>query len=156
MKNPFKAPPEIKQLHKILDHGASKKIEATVEAAELKTTSEIMVRLAALSPKGEIRAIAENEFTRLGLADLELGNGVLLYVALDRRAVEVVVGPEAARVIDVATWQQAVEIVVAGFKSDQACQGIIDAVNFMTTPLAEHFPHTGPDRVNLPNVTEDQ
>jgi uncharacterized membrane protein len=150
------APPPVKQLHEVLDHGAAQAIADAVTEAERQTTAEIVVRLAAISPEGNIRAIAEAEFVRVGLGALQLRNGVLIYVSLNRRAVEVVVGPEAARLIPQEIWQRAVDAASEGFAAGDARRGILSAIDIITPALAKAFPPGETDLINLPNVTEDQ
>jgi len=146
----------VQQLHALLNEDATKRIARRVREAELQTSAEIMVRLAAASGEGEVRAIAEAEFIRLGLGALDLQNGVLFYVALDRRAVEVVVGQKCAEKIPVEIWQQAANAIADGFREERPSDGIIAAVDVVAPALAEMFPPGASDTVNLPDVMEDQ
>lgn len=145
----------VKQLHLVLDDGAAEMLAAAVTAAEKRTSAEIMVRLAAVSPAGDMRRIAEGEFVNLGMAELPLENGVLIYISLNRRAVEIVVGEQAASKIPSDVWQRAVDEIVRGFASGKPAEGIITALEEFVPALEQHFPAGAVDAINLPNVTED-
>jgi len=150
-------PPEpVVQLHEALAEGDSERISAAVAEAEAHTSAEIIVRLCAGVPdEVHSRAVAEQEFTRLGLAGLAAQNGVLIYVALNRRRVEIVVGPAAAQAIEPEIWQQAVEVIAAGFINCEPARAIIEAVALMADPLASHFPPGEGPAEELPNVSEE-
>jgi uncharacterized membrane protein len=149
------ASPPAKELQSVLDHGDSARIAEAVRLAEVNTSSEIVVKLSAATGSENIRSIAEAEFIRLGLAALAPGNGVLIYVSLNRRAVEIVVGPAAAEKIPAILWRAAAASIAEGFRTGKPANGIITAVNSMAEPLEIHFPPTEIAGPELPDVSED-
>lgn len=148
--------PPVKELHLALNHGDSQRIAEAVVQAENQTSAEIMVKLSAVTSMDEpMLDIARAEFARMGLPALALDNGVLVYISLNRHAVEIVVGQGAVDALPQALWDAAVQTIVGGFKGGNPADGIVQAVRDMTAPLAQAFPVTQPDTVNLPNVMED-
>lgn len=150
----FKKPAPVKALEQVLAKGDSTRIEEAVRLAELNSSAEIIVKLSAATSDEEIRAIAEAEFVRLGLPALSPSNGILIYVSLNRKAVEIVVGPEAAAQLPKDLWRSAAAAVADGFRRGKAADGIISAVNSMAGPLAEVFPPLVTPGQELPNVSE--
>lgn len=143
-------------LYAALEHGYSWRIAEAVHQAELTTSGEIIVRLTATTPEHDSRRVAEAEYQRLGLADHPHQHGVLIYVSLNLRKVEIVVGPEAAEEIPQDIWQKCAAEIATGFRDGNPADGIIRAVNCMATPLAQHFPSTSKPGPELPNVTGDE
>ncbi len=148
------APAPVKALHDVLAHGDSARIEEAVRLAEHNSSSEIIVKLSAATDDGEMRGIAEAEFVRLGLPGLSPSNGILIYVSLNRRAVEIVVGPDAASQLPDDLWRTAAAAVADGFRREKAADGIIAAVDAMAAPLAQVFPPLETPGPELPNVSE--
>lgn len=147
-------PPPVRELQTALDHGDAERIAEAVRLAELNTNSEIVVKLSAATGPDDIRAIAQAEFMRLGVGNLPGGDGIFIYVSLNRRAVEVVVGPQAARLIPQDIWAKCATQIADGFRAQQPADGIIAAVETMSPALAQAFPDTGSSGTELPNVFE--
>lgn len=155
-KNNSPKPDEsVMALHDVLNDGDSERIAEAVRVAELDTSSEIVVKLSAATSNETMLAIAQAEFERLGLAGLPQHNGVLIYVSLNRRSVEILVGEKAAEVMPRDPWHEAAEIVATGFKRNTPAHGIIAAIELIAPYLAKNFPSTGAPQVDLPNVSED-
>lgn len=145
----------VRELHEALNDGDSDRIAEAVRIAEETTSSEIIVRLSAAATEGPLKDIARAEFERLGLARLPDQNGVLIYVSLQRRGVEIVIGTRAGDEMPERPWRTAVELIAEGFRNKTAADGIIAAVAAIAPELASHFPPSTVPGVELPNVSED-
>ncbi len=154
LRKPAVKPAPVEALEQVLAEGDSARIEEAVFFAEQNSSSEIIVKLSAATSDEEMRGIAEAEFVRLGLPGLAPSNGILIYVSLNRRAVEIVVGPDAAAQLPDELWRSAAAAVARGFRQGKAADGIISAVQSMTAPLAKTFPPLATPGPELPNVSE--
>jgi len=144
----------VRELHTALDHGDSERISEAVRLAEENSSSEIIVKLSAATADGNMREIAQAEFLRLGLGTLKPDNGVLVYVSLNRHAVEIVVGGDASKQLHQDLWKRAAASIADGFRTGNPAQGIISAVGLMAEPLSREFPPLQMPGPELPNVSE--
>ena len=75
--------------------------------------------------------------------DTEENNGVLLYVNVADRRVELIADRAAARVVSDAAWQAICEGLQEGFKRGQFEAGTATAIAAIHALLAAHFPAAG-------------
>ena len=86
-------------------------------------------------------------FANLHLWDSEARNGVLIYLLLADRAVEIVVDRGAHQRAPTAHWHRICRAMEAKFRDGRYEEGVIGGVEAVTEVMAEHFPPTGkPDR----------
>jgi uncharacterized membrane protein YgcG len=124
-------------------------IEAAVRDAERSHHGQIRVAIEAslYGPQLFIdlpaRARALEVFSRLGVWDTEHNNGVLIYILLADRDVEIVAdrgihsrcGPEA--------WEAVCRAMEEHFRHGRFEAGVIEGVHRVGALLAEHFPRRG-------------
>ena len=139
----------------ILEKSNAARLEMAVTKAESACSAQIVMRLAASTPIGEIRKIAVAEFQKLGLEALPHKNGVLFYISLNRRLVEIVVGEHAVRDLPDDLWSNLAESIAAGFKSGNPTDALVLAIEDVGVHLALKFPPDSANHFDLPNVTED-
>jgi uncharacterized membrane protein len=90
-------------------------------------------------------------FANLHLWDTEHRNGVLIYLLLADRAVEIVVDRGAHLRTETAHWQRICREMETKFRDGRYLEGVIGGIEAVTDVMAVHFPPTGkPDR-NLPD-----
>ena len=83
--------------------------------------------------------------------DTEANNGVLIYVLMADRALEVVADRGIAALIPAAEWQSLCDEVQEYFRRGDYETGAVTAVRGVAARLARHFPAAGPHRNELPN-----
>ncbi len=83
-------------------------------------------------------------FSRLRVWDTEQNNGVLIYLLLADRAVEIVADREVNRRIKKSEWGKVCHTMAAAFQHQAFSEGIIAGVKAVGTHLALHF--KGKDR----------
>jgi len=81
-------------------------------------------------------------FANLHLWDTEERNGVLIYLLLADRAVEIVVDRGAHRNIDTHHWQQICRAMEAEFRAGRYQEGIAGGIAAVTELMAAQFPPT--------------
>lgn len=124
----------------------------TLHQAELRFVVEAALPISGLLRDQSSRQRAIELFARLGVWDTEHNSGVLIYVQLIDRRVEIV----ADRGIDVrvgeAYWNAVCRRMETAFAAGRFESGALQAVAEITTVLAEHFPAAGANPDELPNA----
>jgi uncharacterized membrane protein len=132
-------------------------IEAAIRAAEARTSAEIrFVIETALEPFAAGRGFAPREralevFGQFRVWDTELRNGVLIYVLVADRDVEILADRGAAAVIPPAGWEAAAHRMEEEFRAGRFREGAIAGVEAVGGLLETHFPARAADRDELPN-----
>ena len=132
-------------------------IDTAIRAAETRTSGEIRFVIetaldipelwAGLTP----RERATQLFAQLGVWDTELRNGVLIYVLVADRDVEIVADRGAAARIAPAEWEAAARVMETHFRSGKFADGALAGVAAVARLLEREFPSRGGDRDELPN-----
>ncbi len=97
------------------------------------------------------RARALELFAALGVWDTAHNNGVLIYVLLADRTVEIVADRAIAAHIPAAEWAALCAEVAERFRQGDAAAGCCIAVRSVALRMARHFPAAGGDGDELPN-----
>ena len=132
-------------------------IEAAIRTAEARTSGEIrFVIETALDPVAAGRGHAPREralevFSHFRVWDTELRNGVLIYVLVADRDVEIVADRGAAAVIPAAGWEAAAQRMEGEFRAGRFREGAIAGVEAVGGLLEKHFPARAVNRDELPN-----
>jgi uncharacterized membrane protein len=127
------------------------RVRAAIEAAELRTSGEIVVSVANWFWGNPERA-ARHAFDRFGIANTRRRNGVLVFVAPRRRRLFVL----SDTAIDTALGASFCETVVAEiaerFRSGDLTGGLVHGIELIATMLSDHFPPSADDRNELPDA----
>ncbi len=134
-------------------------IERAVTESERLHSGEIRFAIEAALEPGEIlegrtpRARALQVFAALGVWDTEANNGILIYVLLADRDVEIVADRGFNGRVSAAEWAAVCEAMEEKFRSGQYERGAVDGVHAAGRLLARHFPPLpgGRDEDELPN-----
>jgi len=132
-------------------------IESAIRAAESRTSGEIrFVIETALDPLAVWRGLAPRErahevFAQFRVWDTELRNGVLIYVLVADRDVEILADRGAAASISAESWEQVARIMEAAFRAGRFLEGSVAGVEAVGELLAKRFPPGARDRDELPN-----
>ena len=142
---------------KLLPAAALAQIEAEIQAAERTHAGEIRVAVetalsfAQLWRKLSARERALQVFASLGVWDTQHNNGVLIYVLLADRAIEIVADRGIAAHIPPAEWQALCNEVSERFRQGDLTAGCCVAVRSVGLRLARFFPASDGDGNELPN-----
>jgi len=85
------------------------------------------------------RARAVAMFGKLGVWDTEHNNGVLIYLLLAERRIELVADRGLNRHVEAARWQQITDTMGAAFKQGQFEAGLNQAIDAVDGLLRQHF-----------------
>lgn len=130
-------------------------IEQTVLVSERAHGGEIRVAIEAdLSLLDILQGVtprqrARNVFVELEVWDTVARNGVLIYLCLADRAVEIVADRGLSSVVSDAEWRVVCEQLQQACGSGQYQQGMCSAVQAVGRLIAKHYPHA--DHNEQPN-----
>ena len=137
---------DVRDVHRVLDAAALDRLEAAIRASELRHSGEIRVCVEAALPWADLRARtsaherALTVFGQLGVWDTEANNGVLIYLLLADRAIEVIADRGLARQVPAAHWQGVVQGLIAELRAGEFERGLMAAVAAVGQTLDTHFP----------------
>lgn len=112
----------------------------TTHCGELRFVAEGPLELAALLRDPSPRQRAIEHFGRLGVWDTAENSGILIYVQLIDRRVEIVADRGIAARVPQAEWESICRGMEAAFAAGEWRQGALAAITATSRLLAEHFP----------------
>jgi uncharacterized membrane protein len=125
------------------------RIQKAVKDSEQHHLGEIVLVLEGGLPlhfllaKKPARARAENLFAHLRVWDTEHNSGVLLYVQLVDRRIEIVADRGIAAKVEQTEWDAICREMEAAFRARRFAEGALQAIERCTALLARHFPSNG-------------
>lgn len=145
--------------HRWFDHSATRraitpelvqKLEQQVAASERHHSGQIRIYIEASLPlsylwrSAPIRHITRRRaltmFGKLGVWDTAHNNGLLIYLLLAERAIEVVADRGLNKVVGETVWQATVSRMSAAFKGGSFEDGLTQALEDVSALLVQHFP----------------
>lgn len=131
----------------------STRVKAAIEAAEAKSSGEIVVSIADFY-LGNVRDAARLAFERLGIGNTQLRNGVLLFIAPARRRFEIIADDGIDAQVTPELWSSVAARLTARFAADDYTGGIVEAIEIIGNELARHFPRCAEDTNELPDAPQ--
>lgn len=133
------------------------RIESAVRAAEKDHAGEIRIALEGdldlydlLHDKSPRRRAVE-VFSQLGVWDTARNNGVLIYVLLADRDVEIVADRGFNGLVQPSEWETVCRAMESEFARARWEQGLLAGIEAASRLMARHFPARGGDRDELPD-----
>lgn len=90
-------------------------------------------------------------FSSLGVWDTEHNNGVLLYVLMADRAVEIIADRAAARAVPAAAWENVCRTLANDCQAGQMGAAALTAIESIHSLVESHFPPGQNNPNELPN-----
>jgi hypothetical protein len=118
---------------------------------EIRLVVEKSLPLAAVWEGVSNRQRALAMFAECGVWDTEDNCGVLIYINLAERKVDIVADRGIDRRIDQATWQAVCDTMTAGFSQGNFHDSTLAAITRVNALLREHFPASGSRANELPD-----
>lgn len=145
------------QLRRRFPPGAMKAIERGIEGSEKLHKGEIQFVIeASLDPLLILRGVSARDravdvFSNLRLWDTEENTGVLIYLLLADRDIEILADRGINRVTEQKEWESICSGMEELFRAGQFEKGVIQGIEKITEILERHFPHNGDDINELHN-----
>jgi hypothetical protein len=119
---------------------------------ELRFVIEGPLHLGNLFRTQPVRARAQDLFAQQRVWDTEHNSGVLIYVQLVDRRIEILADRGISAKIEQAEWDAVCRAMEESFRKKRYAEGALEAINSITRVLACHFPA----RVANPNELPDE
>ncbi len=135
------------------------RIEQTIADVEARHGGELRFAVETAYELGELwaglspRERALQVFGLLGVWDTAENNGVLIYLSMADRDVEIVADRGIAARVPQAEWDAVCRLMEEHFRTGRFGEGAIDGIQAVGRLLARHFPPPGRGRDELPNQT---
>ncbi|WP_255569105.1 TPM domain-containing protein [Comamonas sp. NLF-1-9] len=146
------------------------RLRQKVAASEARHTGQLRVCVEAALPGADLwrhllhrRALAQvvrgralTVFSLLRVWDTERNNGVLIYLLLAERAIEIVADRALARVVPQAQWDAMLARLATALQAGQVEDGLGAALAEVSALLEQHFPRSGPGPAGVDNELPDE
>jgi uncharacterized membrane protein len=131
------------------------KIEQAIRDSEQLHRGELRFAVEAGLPlhylRKPVRVRAEDVFAQMRVWDTEENSGVLLYLQLVDRDIEIVADRGIGRKVAQPQWEAICRAMEEHFRAGRFEQGALEGIRRITTVLAEHFP---PRRGNVDELSD--
>lgn len=134
-------------------------IEAACAASERSHRAEIRCAIESVLPLGHLwRGVSSKEravevFSRLRMWDTAENNGVLLYMLLAERQIEIVADRGFTEHVSMAQWHEICSEMEAAFRAGRYEAGTLAALDHISALACRYFPARDGDRNELPDST---
>ncbi len=128
-------------------------IEQAIQQSEMRHGGEICfvveaaLPMIALLKNQSVRERALEVFSRLRIWDTEHNNGVLIYLLLADRNVEIIADRGIHDKVNPTEWEDICRAMEASFQQQQFAAGTVDGIERITTLMQRYFP-ARPDAAN--------
>jgi len=136
---------------------AMRVIEGAISESESTHYGEIRFAVeAALDPVSLIRGKSAREraielFSQLRVWDTERNNGVLIYLLLADRDVEIIADRGVHRDVGLPGWEKICREMEQAFKQGRFEEGALAGISAISWHLARHYPAAGANENELPD-----
>jgi uncharacterized membrane protein len=147
-------------LRRTFPPGSLAAIETAIRAAERDHSGEIRfavesgLHLRELLAGTGARARAIDAFARLGVWNTVRNNGVLIYLLLADRDIEIVADRGFAGKVGEEEWQDVSRCMENEFRAGHFEAGALAGIRRASAIIARHYPPVPDDRDELPNAPE--
>ena len=125
-----------------------KEIVVAIQQAEKETSGEIRIHIEK-SSKIDYFDRAKEVFHQLKMDNTKLGNGVLIYLAIEDRNFVILGDYGINNVVPDNFWESTKTKMLSHFKKGDFKQGLIDGVLMAGKQLQQHFPWDSDDKNEL-------
>ena len=138
-------------------HASLARIEQAIAAGERTHRGQVCVAIeGALPPLRVLRHLRPREralevFGLLRVWDTEENAGVLIYLLLADRDVEIVADRGVDRRVGSGAWQAICTRMEAAFRASRYADGLVQGIDEISRLLATHFPREQPGANELPD-----
>jgi uncharacterized membrane protein len=134
----------------LIDQDLLRRLKQRVSLSESAHTGEVRICIESALPNsyllrpGAMRVIARqralSQFGKLHVWDTEHNNGVLIYLLLAERTIELVADRGLNHVVKQTDWQTMVQSLGEALRDNRLEDGLNQAIDAVTAVLIQHFP----------------
>lgn len=136
----------VSRVKRLFPRSALQAIHKAIAAGEARHSGQVCFAIENSMPLRDLvrnrtaRERAHEVFAHLRVWDTEHNSGVLIYVLLAERAIEIVADRGIAARVDQRQWQAICDRMRDRFVNEAYEQGAIEGINAVSDILAAHFP----------------
>jgi len=144
-------------VHRFLPPSALARIEKTIGEGEARHAGQVCFAVEAALPLARVwhrvtpRERAVEAFGLLRVWDTEHNDGVLIYLLLADRDVEIVADRGIHEKVGDEAWTAICRKMEKEFRAGRYAEAVEEGVRAVSDLLATHSPHTGGDRNEIPD-----
>jgi len=144
-------------VYRYFPSAALDRLQQTIVAGEASHSGQVMVAIEAALPAVQVfRKVSPQQralevFGLLRVWDTEHNNGVLIYLLLADRDVEIVADRAIHRRVGEAAWEAICKHMERAFAERRYAEGLEAGIREVSALLAQHFPGGRNDRNELPD-----
>jgi uncharacterized membrane protein len=137
------------EAHRTLKPDALERLRLRVADSETRHSGEIRICVEAGLPNSYLlrpdampvllRQRAMRQFGRLRVWDTEDNNGVLIYLCLAERAIELVADRGVDRLVPASQWNDVVQQLAAALRAGHYEQGLTQSIDAVSAVLTQYF-----------------
>ena len=120
-------------------------------SGQIRFAVEGSLEMASLMKNQSPRNRAIEVFSQLKIWDTELNNGVLIYVLLADKAVEIIADRGVNNIVDLSSWNDICRKIQSNFSSGDFQKGALLGIECVGTILEKSFPKTGYQQNEIPD-----
>lgn len=134
------------RVHRALPDDALQRLKEHIARSEQQHSGQIRICVEGGLPWSYLRRHAPCReralmmFSKLRIWDTEHNNGVLVYLLLAERSIEIVADRGLRAYVQSSDWQQLVSGMASAFGEEQFEQGLADVVEEVSARLIQYFP----------------
>lgn len=144
-------------LRRCFPAGVLASIDAAISASEQRHQAEIRFAIETALPLGQLwrgascRERAGEIFSRLGVGNTEARNGILVYVLLAERDIEIIADRGFADRVPESAWEEICSAMATAFRNGEYGPGSLQAIERLSDLASAHFPPGSDNRNELPD-----
>ena len=145
------------RVRQVFPRAALGRIEQAIKASEAKHTGQLRFAVEGvlegrpLFANQSTRSRAIDVFSRLRVWDTAHNNGVLIYLLLADRKVEIVADRGVDAKVGHAGWEKICNAMEAEFHNKNFEGGVLKGIVYVSALLAQYYPSSGPHPNELPD-----
>jgi len=125
-------------------------IVKAIQRAEMTSSGEVRVHLED-NCKGKVLEEAKKTFHKLQMHKTERRNGVIIFLAPERKEFAIYGDEGINKVVPENYWQDVRDVLQRNFRKGDFAQGVVEAVDLVGEKLRTYFPGVKDDINELPD-----
>lgn len=122
-----------------------------LHSGELRFVVETSLDIKSLLQNKMAKARALEVFSEMGIWDTENNNGILIYLLLAERSVEIIVDRGIAKKVDSSEWETICHNMELSFAKQEYLSGTLSAIESIGQLLHQYFPKNFQSQNELPD-----
>jgi len=133
-----------KFIYKYISEDEFKSISAKIGEIEKTTSGELVITIKEkrgwLEKHKSVRALAEKEFIKAGIAKTKGATGILIFILFNAREFCILADKSIDEKVEQSVWDEIADNMTLHFKNKNFCKGILNGIEQAGKILSTYFP----------------